>query len=139
MGRAERALPNVALTRLAAGESIGTELRADTGRMTARKQWMTDHLHTAGSVTLDAGALQKLTREGKSLLPIGVMAVAGEFGRGAVVTCVGEDGVAVARGLSNYSSSEARRIMRKPSAEIEAVLGFMEGPELIHRDNLVLL
>jgi glutamate 5-kinase len=127
------------LTRLAAGEAIGTELRAATGRMTARKQWMTDHLHTAGSVTLDAGAVQKLTREGKSLLPIGVVGVTGEFGRGAVVTCVGEDGVAVARGLCNYSSSEARRIMRKPSAEIERVLGFLEGPELIHRDNLVLL
>lgn len=127
------------LTRLAAGEPIGTQLTADTGRMTARKQWMTDHLHTAGRVTLDAGAVQKLTREGKSLLPIGVIAVSGEFGRGAVVTCVGEDGVAVARGLSNYSSSEARRIMRKPSSEIEAILGFVEGPELIHRDNLVLM
>ena len=127
------------LTRLAAGEAIGTQLVADTGRMTARKQWMTDHLHTAGRVTLDAGAVQKLTREGKSLLPIGVIAVSGEFGRGAVVTCVGEDGVAVARGLSNYSSSEARRIMRKPSSEIEAILGFLEGPELIHRDNMVLM
>ena len=127
------------LTRLAAGETIGTQLLADTGRMTARKQWMTDHLHTAGKLTLDAGAVQKLTREGKSLLPIGVVAVSGEFGRGAVVTCVGEDGVTVARGLSNYSSSEARRIMRRPSAEIEAVLGFVEGPELIHRDNLVLM
>jgi glutamate 5-kinase len=127
------------LTRLAAGEMIGTELRADTGRMTARKQWMTDHLHTAGQVTLDAGAVQKLTGEGKSLLPIGVVAVAGEFGRGAVVTCVGEDGIAVARGLSNYSSSEARRIMRRPSSEIEGILGFLEGPELIHRDNMVLM
>jgi glutamate 5-kinase len=100
---------------------------------------MTDHLHTAGRLTLDAGAVQKLTREGKSLLPIGVIAVGGEFGRGAVVTCVGEDGIAVARGLSNYSSSEARRIMRKPSSQIEAVLGFLEGPELIHRDNMVLM
>jgi glutamate 5-kinase len=127
------------LTRLAAGEAIGTQLVADTGRMTARKQWMTDHLHTAGRVTLDAGAVQKLTREGKSLLPIGVIAVSGEFGRGAVVTCVGEDGVAVARGLSNYSSGEARRIMRRPSSEIEAILGFLDGPELIHRDNMVLM
>ncbi|WP_426112249.1 glutamate 5-kinase [Massilia sp. PWRC2] len=127
------------LTRLAAGEAIGTELLADTGRMTARKQWMTDHLHTAGKLTLDAGAVQKLTREGKSLLPIGVVGVSGQFGRGAVVTCVGEDGVTVARGLSNYSSSEALRIMRKPSSEIEAVLGFLDGPELIHRDNMVLM
>jgi glutamate 5-kinase len=127
------------LVRLANGEAIGTQLSAPTGRMTARKQWMTDHLHTAGKVVLDAGAVQKLTKEGKSLLPIGVIGVTGEFGRGAVITCVREDGVAVARGLSNYTSSEARRIMRKPSSEIEKVLGFLEGPELIHRDNLVLL
>jgi glutamate 5-kinase len=127
------------LTRLANGEAIGTQLTAQTGRLTARKQWMADHLHTAGKVVLDAGAVQKLSKEGKSLLPIGVVGVTGEFGRGAVITCVGEDGVAVARGLSNYTSSEARRIMRKPSSEIEKVLGFLEGPELIHRDNLVLL
>ena len=127
------------LTRLAAGEAIGTQLTAQTGRLTARKQWMADHLHTAGKVVLDAGAVQKLSKEGKSLLPIGVIAVTGEFGRGAVITCVGEDGVALARGMSNYTSSEARRIMRRPSAEIESILGFLEGPELIHRDNLVLL
>jgi glutamate 5-kinase len=127
------------LSRLANGEAIGTELRAPTARMTARKQWMADHLHTAGQVVLDAGAVQKLSKEGKSLLPIGVVAVTGEFGRGAVITCVSEDGVALARGMSNYTSGEARRIMRKPSAEIEAILGFLEGPELIHRDNLVLL
>src|SRR5476649_826226 len=127
------------LTRLAAGESIGTELTAQMGHLTARKQWMADHLHTAGQVVLDAGAVQKLGKEGKSLLPIGVVDVKGEFGRGAVITCIGEDGHAIARGLSNYTSAEARRIMRKPSAEIEAILGFLEGPELIHRDNLVLL
>ena len=127
------------LARLAAGEAIGTELTAQTGHLTARKQWMADHLHTAGQVVLDAGAVQKLAKEGKSLLPIGVVDVRGEFGRGAVITCVGEDGHAVARGLSNYTSAEARRIMRKPSAEIEAILGFLEGPELIHRDNMVLL
>jgi glutamate 5-kinase len=127
------------LTRLAAGEAIGTELTAQTGHLTARKQWMADHLHTAGKVVLDAGAVQKLTQHGKSLLPIGVVGVQGEFGRGAVITCVAEDGHPVARGLSNYTSSEARRIMRRPSSEIEAILGFLEGPELIHRDNLVLL
>ncbi|WP_317202030.1 glutamate 5-kinase [Janthinobacterium sp.] len=127
------------LTRLANGEAIGTELTAQTGHLTARKQWMADHLHTAGKVVLDAGAVQKLTREGKSLLPIGVIDVKGEFGRGAVITCVGEDGRAVARGLSNYTSAEARRIMRHPSAEIESILGFLEGQELVHRDNMVLL
>ena len=127
------------LVRLANGEAIGTLLTAQTGRMTARKQWMTDHLHTAGRVTLDAGAVQKLTCEGKSLLPIGVIKVSGEFGRGAVITCLCENGMAVARGLSNYTSGEARRIIGKPSSEIEKLLGFLEGPELIHRDNLVLL
>ncbi|MES2900028.1 MAG: glutamate 5-kinase [Pseudomonadota bacterium] len=127
------------LTRLAGGEAIGTELTAQTGRLTARKQWMADHLHTAGRVVLDAGAVSKLSKEGKSLLPIGVIDVKGEFGRGAVITCVGEDGTAIARGISNYTSSEARRIMRKPSADIEKILGFLEGPELIHRDNLVLV
>jgi glutamate 5-kinase len=100
---------------------------------------MADHLHTAGQVVLDAGAVQKLTGEGKSLLPIGVTEVKGEFGRGAVITCVNPDGVPVARGLSNYTSAETRRIMRKPSSEIEAILGFVEGKELIHRDNLVLV
>jgi glutamate 5-kinase len=127
------------LTRLANGEAIGTELLAPTGRLTARKQWMADHLHTAGKVMLDAGAVQKLSKEGKSLLPIGVVKVIGEFGRGAVITCIGEDGAPVARGLCNYTSSEARRIMRRPSSEIESILGFLEGPELIHRDNMVLL
>jgi glutamate 5-kinase len=68
-----------------------------------------------------------------------VTGVKGEFGRGAVITCVAEDGSAVARGLSNYTSAEARKIMRKPSAEIETILGYLEGPELIHRDNMVLL
>jgi glutamate 5-kinase len=127
------------LLRLAKGEAIGTQLTAQTGRMTARKQWMADHLQTAGKVVLDAGAVQKLTQEGKSLLPIGVVDVRGEFGRGSVITCLAEDGTAVARGLSNYTSSEARLIMRKPSSEIEKILGFLEGPELIHRDNLIVL
>ena len=112
---------------------------AQTGHLTARKQWMADHLHTAGQVVLDAGAVQKLTGEGKSLLPIGVVEVKGEFGRGAVITCVNQAGEPVARGLCNYTSGETRRIMRKPSSEIEAILGFVEGKELIHRDNLVLV
>jgi len=127
------------LIRLAAGEEIGTRLIAPLPQLTARKQWMADHLHTAGRLTLDAGAVQKLSAEGKSLLPIGVVAVDGEFGRGDVVTCVDEGGRAVARGISNYGSSDARRIMRHASGDIERILGFLEEPELIHRDNLVLL
>ena len=127
------------LVRLAQGEAIGTQLTAPTARLTARRQWMVDHLHTAGELVLDAGAVQKLAREGKSLLPIGVVAVRGEFGRGALVTCVGEDGAQIARGLTNYTSSEVKRIMRHPSSEIEGILGYVEAPELVHRDNLVLV
>jgi glutamate 5-kinase len=127
------------LVRLANGEAIGTQLSAPTARLTARRQWMVDHLHTAGEVMLDAGAVQKLTKEGKSLLPIGVIGVNGQFRRGEVITCVAEDGTAVARGLTNYTGSEVRRIMRHSSSEIESILGYVEGPELIHRDNMVLL
>ena len=127
------------LVRLAAGEAIGTHLSAQTAQLTARKQWMADHLQTAGKVVLDDGAVKKLSAEGKSLLPIGVTAVTGEFGRGEVITCVDQSGRPVARGMTNYASSEARRIMRRPSAEIASILGYIDGPELIHRDNLVLL
>ena len=127
------------LTRLAAGEAIGTCLTAHTAQLTARKQWMADHLQTAGRVVLDTGAVQKVTKEGKSLLPVGVTDVSGEFGRGAVITCVDAAGRNVARGISNYTSAETRRIMRHSSAEILAILGFVEEPELIHRDNMVLL
>jgi glutamate 5-kinase len=130
---------NQVLVRLAEGEAIGTQLTAQTAQLTARKQWMADHLKTAGQVTLDAGAVQKLLEEGKSLLPIGVTDVGGDFGRGDVITCVDATGKAIARGMSNYASTEVKRIMRKPSSEIAAILGYVEEVELIHRDNLVLL
>jgi glutamate 5-kinase len=127
------------LVRLAQGEAIGTQLVSQMAPLAARKQWMADHLQTAGQIVLDAGAVQKLTTEGKSLLPIGVLEVKGEFGRGAVITCFNQSGVAIARGLSNYTSSDARRIKRHASSEILGILGFVVEPELIHRDNLVLL
>ena len=127
------------LARLASGEAIGTQLRAPTGRMAARKQWMIDHLQLRGRVVLDAGAVEKLTAGGKSLLPIGVTEVQGEFARGEVISCVDAAGLEVARGLTNYSSAEARLIARKSSTEIEAVLGYVSAAELVHRDNLVLL
>lgn len=127
------------LVRLAKGEAIGTQLTAETARLTAKKQWMADHLQTAGKVVLDSGAVQKLTAEGKSLLPIGVIEVNGEFGRGDVITCVDQSGSSIARGISNYASTEVRRIMRKPSSEIAVILGYVEEVELIHRDNLVLI
>ena len=126
------------LLRLAAGEAIGTCLLAPTAKLAARKQWMLDHLQLRGSVTVDAGAAQKLVAEGKSLLAIGVVEVAGDFVRGDVIAVRIADGSAVCRGLANYSAAETRLIARKPSTAIVAVLGYMAEPELIHRDNLVL-
>jgi glutamate 5-kinase len=127
------------LLRLARGERLGTLLRARTVPLAARKQWLADHLTVAARLSLDAGAVKALVREGKSLLPIGVTDVLGDFQRGEVVACVDPQGREVARGLVNYSAEETRRILRRPSAEIESELGYVDEPELIHRDNLVLL
>jgi glutamate 5-kinase len=127
------------LVRLAGGEDVGTLLRAATPPLAARQQWMADHLQVRGRLTLDAGAVTALRIQRRSLLPIGVSAVSGEFERGEVVGCCDESGVEIARGLVNYSASEARRIVRTPSADIERKLGYVDEPELIHRDNLVLL
>jgi glutamate 5-kinase len=126
------------LLRLAAGEAIGTALSADMPKLTARKQWMVDHLQLRGAVVVDAGAALKLRGEGKSLLPIGVVQVHGDFLRGEVIAVRDASGKELARGLANYSSTETRLIARKPSAQIEAALGFINEPELIHRTNLVL-
>ena len=127
------------LLRLAAGEGIGTKLVASTTPLAARKQWLADHVQVSGSLGLDSGAVEALLREGKSLLPIGVKSVSGEFERGALVACLAPDGKEVARGLINYSAPESRRIAGKPSAQIEPVLGYVDEPELIHRNNLVCL
>ena len=127
------------LTRLADGEAIGTALVAEAISLGARKQWLADHVRLAGKLRLDDGAVRALVREGKSLLPIGVVAIEGAFGRGEVVGCFAPDGSEVARGLVNYGSQDAARIVRKPSSEIESILGYIDEPELIHRDNLVLL
>ncbi len=126
------------IARLANGESIGTLLLSQTEPLAARKQWLADHLQTAGQLYLDAGAVQAL-QTGRSLLPIGVLSVIGEFERGAAVACIAPDGREVARGLVNYGSSDARRIARRPSPEIESLLGYVDEPEMIHRDNLILL
>ncbi len=127
------------LLRLAAGEAIGTQLIAEQMPLAARKNWLANHLQLRGRLVLDAGAVRALRAEGKSLLPIGVTAVSGSFERGEAVLCVDEDGTEVARGLVNYSASESKKILRRPSREIESVLGYVDEPELIHRDNLVLL
>ena len=133
-GREERVLG-----RLVAGEAIGTELVAETLTLAARKQWLADHVRLAGRLSLDAGAVRALARDGKSLLPIGVVACEGQFERGEVVACCDPDGREIARGLVNYTAAETQRILRKPSSEIEVILGYVDEPELIHRDNLVLL
>ena len=127
------------LQRLAKGESIGTLLVATTARLAARKQWLADHLQLRGRVVIDAGATKALISDGKSLLPIGVTQVVGDFERGEVIGVFDGQGKELARGLSNYASIEVNQIARKPSGEIEAILGYDLGPELIHRDNLVLV
>jgi glutamate 5-kinase len=127
-----------ALLRLAAGEAIGTALLAGTPKLAARKQWMADHLQLRGAVTVDDGAVLKLRDEGKSLLPIGVTGVEGDFHRGDVIAVRSAQGLEIARGLANYASGEARLIARKPSSQIAGLLGFVNEAELIHRDNLVL-
>jgi len=126
------------LRRLCAGEPIGTLLVAQTLKTQARKQWIADHLQMRGAVTVDAGAAAKLREEGKSLLPIGMTGVEGEFSRGDVIAVREEGGTEIARGLANYSSFEARLICRKPSGEFERLLGYAAEPEMLHRDNLVL-
>lgn len=127
------------LLRLARGEAIGSTLVAGTAKVAARKQWMMDHLQLRGAVVVDDGAVAKLRDEGKSLLPIGVVEVQGEFVRGDVIAVKSAAGEGIARGLANYSAAEARLIARKPSTQIESLLGYANEPEMIHRTNLVLV
>jgi len=126
------------LLRVAAGETLGTLLLPPASKTQARKQWMADHLQLRGSVTVDAGAAAKLQGEGKSLLPIGMLAVQGDFARGDVIAVRNATGTEIARGLANYASAEARLLCRKPSTEFERLLGYVAEPEMVHRDNLVL-
>jgi len=127
-----------ALLRVVQGENIGTLLVAQTAKQQARKQWMADHLQLRGSVNIDAGAAHKLTSEGKSLLPIGMVGVEGDFSRGDVIAIREAGGPEIARGLANYAAAEARLLCRRPSHEIGALLGYAAEPEMVHRDNLIL-
>ncbi|CAM5200942.1 Glutamate 5-kinase OS=Castellaniella defragrans (strain DSM / CCUG 39792 / 65Phen) OX=1437824 GN=proB PE=3 SV=1 [Castellaniella denitrificans] len=127
------------LRRLASGEPIGTELRAVLPVRSARQRWLANHLRLRGRVTLDVGAVRALTQGHRSLLPIGVIAVEGDFERGDVVACVDEHGVECGRGLVNYSSADTARILRQPSARIADILGHLSDPELIHRDNMIVM
>ncbi|RFC40270.1 MAG: glutamate 5-kinase [Candidatus Nitrotoga sp. CP45] len=127
------------LPRLMCGNSIGTLLEAQPLPLNARKQWLADHLQISGKVTLDAGAVHALRNEGKSLLPVGITKISGEFERGTVVAILDTNEQDIARGLINYNATETRRIAGHPSSEIETLLGYVDEPELIHRDNLILL
>ncbi|MFP4648132.1 MAG: glutamate 5-kinase [Halorhodospira sp.] len=127
------------IRRLARAEpGLGTLFIPDQEPMAARKQWLASHLRTAGRLALDAGAARALRESGKSLLPVGVVAVKGAFSRGELVSCVDPEGREVARGLVNYGADEARAIRGCGSQEIELALGYIDEPELIHRDNMVI-
>jgi len=126
------------IIRLANGEAVGTLLVSRTQPLAARKQWLADHLQLAGSLILDDGAVSAL-KSGKSLLPIGVVSIEGEFERGAAVACLDGKGTQVARGLVNYGSGEGRLIARKSTPEMEVLLGYVDEPEIIHRDNMILI
>ena len=126
------------LIRLTQGEAIGTLLVAQTPKKQARKQWMADHLQMRGFVTVDIGAVNKLVNEGKSLLPIGMTAVHGDFSRGDVIAIKDPYGLEIARGLANYSNFEARLLCGNASSELEKLLGYTGEAEMVHRTNLVL-
>lgn len=127
------------IDRLRAGEELGTLLLPEKGMLAARKQWLAGHLQTRGRLLIDEGAVRALQSGRSSLLPVGVKAVEGNFRRGEMVICATEDGREVARGLANYGAQEAARILGQPSEAIASVLGYVDEPELVHRDNLVLV
>ena len=133
-GRIERVLD-----RLKAGERLGTLLSPEQSRRAARKQWLAGHLQMRGTLVLDVGAVKALREGHRSLLPVGVKAVAGSFRRGEMVVCVSPEGEEVARGLANYSAVETQKICGHPTDDIEKLLGYVDGPELIHRDNMIVL
>ncbi|SHF67670.1 glutamate 5-kinase [Lampropedia hyalina DSM 16112] len=134
-GREPDVLPRLLLGQ----EHIGSLLVAPLHKLQARKQWIADHLQVHGAVVIDAGAVLKLTQEGKSLLPIGMVAVKGRFSRGDVISIQAENGREVARGLANYNQKEARLLCRHASTDIETLLGYVAENEMVHRDNLVLV
>ncbi|ORU90416.1 MAG: glutamate 5-kinase [Cycloclasticus sp. symbiont of Poecilosclerida sp. M] len=126
------------ILKVISGEDIGSFLIPDEDAVSARKRWLSGQLSVKGQLQIDAGAEKKLSKAGASLLPVGVVEVSGQFERGELVSCVNVDGKEVARGLVNYSAKSIKLIKQKKSVEIESLLGFVEEPELIHRDNLVL-
>jgi glutamate 5-kinase len=127
------------IVRVAAGELLGSWLQPEHGRVAARKQWLAGHLKSRGALVLDDGAVKALRKEGTSLLPVGVKDAQGTFSRGDMVICVDERGGLVARGLVNYSVDETLKLLGKASSSIGDILGYKGEPELIHRDDLVII
>lgn len=121
------------------GDETGTLLLPGEGLISARKRWLAGHLKTKGRLVIDEGAVHVLRELGRSLLPVGVTGVEGDFDRGEMVLCVDQNGRHVARGLINYGAADVQKIMGQASHRIEALLGYVDEPELIHRDNLVML
>ena len=130
---------NILLKIASKEQDSGTWIHAKQEPIAARKQWLAGHLQVKGSLFIDNGAKKVLHQKGKSLLPVGVKACEGEFSRGEAVACKDESGITIAIGLCNYNSNETKQIIGKPSHQIEAILGYIDSEELIHRDNLVLI
>lgn len=127
------------ITKLVQGKSIGSFLKAGEGHLAARKQWLAGHMRCAGELKLDEGAVDVLRNNNASLLPVGVKGVSGVFNRGEVVACLDPQGIEIARGLVNYPSDECKQIIGRPSREIPEILGYEDDPELINRENLILM
>jgi glutamate 5-kinase len=127
------------LGRILAGEPVGTCFLPKADRLGARKRWIAFAAAPQGRLGVDAGAARALTRQGRSLLPSGVISVAGEFGAGEVVSVLDAEGREFARGLVNFDAAELRRIRGAKTREIEARLGYKSVDEVIHRDNLVIV
>lgn len=130
--------PSIVL-RIMKGDPCGTLIMPARETISSRKHWIRYNLESEGEVRVDEGAARALASSGKSLLPIGVTNVAGNFEHGAKVTVEDEHGRALAVGLINYSSDEMRKIMGHQTAEIDWILGYRRNDEAIHVDNLVLL
>ncbi len=127
------------LLKIADGETVGTLLTTKEGTVNARKQWLANQAYLRGTVTLDDGAVTALTKNGKSLLPVGIKSVSGEFKRGEIISCVDQSGKEIARGLTNYDSVQTKLIIGKSTKQVQELLGHIDEDELVHRDNLILI
>lgn len=127
------------LLKIANGENVGTLLITKQETLQAKKQWLANQAYLKGRVMLDAGAIRALKENGKSLLPVGIKRVDGEFKRGEIISCVDLSGKEIARGLVNYDSAQSKLIIGKSTKEIQEILGSIEEDEFIHRDNLIII